>query len=58
MYIFKGSCTAIDNVFIDISRNFTINPLISVLSDHDDQLRKLENVIAPIKEFTMLYYEN
>jgi hypothetical protein len=55
MQIFNGSSTAIDNIFIDISRNFTINPLISVLSDHDAQLRKLEKVIAPVQEFTMLY---
>ena len=55
MWIFNGSSTATDNVFIDISRNFTINYLTSVLSDHDDQPWKLENVIAPIQELTMLY---
>jgi len=55
MQIFNGSSTAIDNVFIDISRNFTINSLISVSSVHDDQLQKLENVIAPIQKFTVLY---
>ena len=45
----------IDNIFIDLSRNFTINPLINGLSDHDAQLLKLENIIAPIQEFTSRY---
>ena len=52
--IFNRSSTGIDNIFIDISRNFTINPLISGLSDHDAELLKLLNVIAPL-QFTMLY---
>ena len=47
----------IDNIFIDLSRNFTINPLINGLSDHDAQLLKLED-IAPIHEFTSYYVRN
>ena len=58
MRIFNGSSTAIDNIFIDLSRNFTINPLISGLSDHDVQLLISENIIAPIQEFTSCYVRN
>ena len=58
MRIFNGSVTAIDKIFIDISRNFTINPLINALSDQDAQLLILENVIAPIQEFTLCYVRN
>jgi exonuclease III len=36
---FNGSSTVIDNIFIDLSRNFTINPLIN---GHDAQLLILE----------------
>jgi hypothetical protein len=56
--IINGSCTAIDNNFIDVSRNITINPLINGLSDHDTQLLKLENIIVPIQEFTSGYVRN
>ena len=56
--IFNGSSTAIDNIFIVLSRNFTINPFINGLSDHDFQLLKLEKVIAPIQEFTSCYVRN
>ena len=58
MRIFNGSVTAIDKIFIDLSRNFTINPLINALSDQDAQLLILENVIAPIQEFTFCYVRN
>ena len=40
-----------DKIFIDLSRNFTINPL-NGLSDHNIQILKLENFIAPIQQFT------
>jgi len=36
--ICDGSGTATDDIFIDLSRNFTINPLINGLSDHNAQL--------------------
>jgi len=39
----------IDNIFIDLSKNYTINPLTNGLSDHDTQLQKLENITAPMK---------
>jgi len=52
---FNGSSTVIDNIFIDLSRNFTRNPLINGLSDHDTQLLKLENISALIQEFTSCY---
>ena len=55
--IFNGSSTAIDSIFY-LSRNFTINPLINGLSDHDAQLLKLQNVTAPIKQFTSCYVRN
>jgi len=34
----------IDNGFINKSRNFTISPFINGLSDHDQQLIKLNNI--------------
>jgi hypothetical protein len=45
----NGSSTVIDNIFIDLSRNFSINPLINGLSDHNAELLTLENVTALIK---------
>jgi hypothetical protein len=56
--IINGSNTAIDNIFIDLSRNFTINPLINGLSDHDAQLLKLEKIIVPVWESTSCYIRN
>jgi hypothetical protein len=58
MRIISGSSTAKDNIFIDLSRNFTINPLINGLSDHDAQLLKLEKVIVPTRESTSCYVRN
>jgi hypothetical protein len=37
--------TAIDNIFINKTRNYTIRPFINGLSDHDAQLILLNNVI-------------
>jgi hypothetical protein len=56
--IVSGSSTAIDNIFSDLSRNFSINPLINGLSDHDAQLLKLEKIIVPIQESTSCYIRN
>jgi hypothetical protein len=56
--IINGSGAAIDNIFIDLSRNFTINPLINGLSDHDAQLLKLEKLIVPIRKSTSCYVRN
>jgi hypothetical protein len=44
-----------DNIFIDLSRNFTTNFLISGLSYHNAQLLKLEHVFAPTQEFASCY---
>jgi len=56
--IFNGSSTAINNIFIDLSRSFTINPLIIGLSDHNAQLLKLKSIIAAMQEFTSGYVRN
>jgi len=58
MRIFNGSGTAIDNICVDLVRNFTINPLSNGLSDHNAQLQKLENITAPIQELTSCYVRN
>jgi len=55
--IVNGSSTATDNIFY-LSRNFTIRPHIDGLSDHNAQLLILENVIAPIQQFTSCYVRN
>jgi hypothetical protein len=49
---------AIDNIFIDLSRNFTKNSLINGLSDHDAQLVIANNVIIPVQEATSMYARN
>ena len=56
--IINGSSIVIDDIFIDLSRNFTINPLTNGLSDHDAQLLKLEKIIVPIWESTSCYVRN
>ena len=56
--IINGSSTVIVNIFIDLSGNCTINPVIIALSDHDAPLLIIENVIAPIQEFTSCYVRN
>jgi len=58
MRIVNGSSTVIDNIFIDLSRNFSINPLINGLSDHNVELLTLENVTALIQELTSCYVGN
>ena len=55
--IVNGSSTVIDNIFIDLSRNFSINPLINGLSDHNAELI-LENITALIQELTSCYVGN
>jgi hypothetical protein len=58
MRIFSCSNTAIGNIIINLSLNFTINPLISGMSDHNAQLLVLEIVITPIQGFTSCYVRN
>jgi hypothetical protein len=58
MRIFSCLSTTIGNIFLDLSLNFTINPLISGMSDHSAQLLILENVTALLQEFTSCYVRN
>jgi len=46
------SSTAIDNIFVDSSRlgSTLISPLINGLSDHDAQLRTINNIYAATKK--------
>jgi hypothetical protein len=41
----NGSVTAIDNIFVNMSRNYTISPFINGLSDDDGQLINLTDVM-------------
>jgi exonuclease III len=43
----NSSVTAIDNIFVNMSRNYTISPFINGLSDHDTQLINLKDVMLP-----------
>ena len=45
-----GSCTAIDNFFINASQNYSIKPLVNGISDHDAQLLVLNNIIRPTQK--------
>jgi hypothetical protein len=42
----NGAASALDNIFIDVSKNgnYTICPLVNGLSDHDAQILKLNNL--------------
>jgi exonuclease III len=46
--IVDNSISMIDNIFIDISRNYTIKPLINGLSDHDAQIISIFNFFVPM----------
>jgi len=54
----KNSATAIDNIFIDMSRmgNYTISPLINGLSDHDAQFITLHSYISrpPLNNYRLI----
>ena len=54
----NSSSTVIDNIFIDLSRNFSINPIINGLSDQNAELLTLENITALIQEHTSCYVGN
>jgi hypothetical protein len=43
--IVKNSRTATDNIYINKRRNYTINPLINALSDHDAQMIIIDNMM-------------
>ena len=53
--IVNGSSTAIDNFFIDLSRKYTIKPLINGISDHDTQLLVMEKVMLPTQKLTSYF---
>jgi len=44
--IVDNSISMIDNIFIDVSRNYTIEPYINGLSDHDAQVITIDNACA------------
>ena len=48
--IMDKSVTMIDNIFIDASRIYNIQPHINGLSDHDAQLITIKNFLAPSKQ--------
>jgi len=50
-----GSCTAIDNFFINVSQNYSIKPLVNGISDHDAQLLVLHNIIRPTLKLATFY---
>ena len=42
--IVNNSISMIDNIFIDASRNYTTEPYINGLSDHDAQILTIHNI--------------
>ena len=44
--IVDNSISMIDNIFIDVSRNYTIEPYVNGLSDHDAQVITIDNACA------------
>jgi hypothetical protein len=53
--IVKDSRTAIDNIYIHKTRNFSINPLINGLSDHDGQMIVVDSIMSPGQVCNFLY---
>jgi hypothetical protein len=43
--IVKDSRTAIDNIYIHKTRNYTINPVINRLSDHDARMITMDSIM-------------
>jgi hypothetical protein len=43
--ITNTSSSAIDNIFVDKSSNYTIKPYVNGLSDHNTQLLILNNLV-------------
>ena len=41
----KASTTAIDNIFTTRTKNYIINPHINGLSDHEAQIKVIENIV-------------
>ena len=55
--IVKGSRTAIDNIYIHKTRNYTINPVINGLSDHDVQM-SISDIMSPRQVCSPQYIRN
>jgi hypothetical protein len=53
--IAQGSCTAIDNFFINVSQNYLIQSLVNGISDHDAQLLILKNIIRPTQKLATFH---
>ena len=54
--IFNNSCTLIDNIYINTYRHdFSVNPLINGLSDHDAQIITLSNIFISIPRHVFSY---
>jgi endonuclease/exonuclease/phosphatase family metal-dependent hydrolase len=56
--ITNDSATAIDNIFVDKTRKYTISPFINGLSDHDAQLLPLKNITLQRRIPTPQYIRN
>jgi hypothetical protein len=56
--IVKDSRTAIDNIYIHKTRNYTINPLINGLSDHDAQMIVVDGIMSPGQVCNFQYIRN
>jgi len=54
--IFNNSCTLTDNIYINTYRHdFSVNPLINGLSDHDAQIITLLNIFISIPRHIFSY---
>jgi hypothetical protein len=56
--IVKNSKTAIDNIYINKTRNYTINPIINGLSDHDAQVIIIDNITSVDQVLNSHYMRN
>jgi hypothetical protein len=56
--IAKDSRTAIDNICIHKTRNYTINPVINGLSDHDAQMMIIDSIMSSGQVCNLQYIRN
>jgi mitochondrial fission protein ELM1 len=56
--ILKDSRTAIDNIYIHKTRNYTINPVINGLSDHDAQMITMDSIMTSGQACNPQYIRN
>jgi len=52
------SSSAIDNIFVDKGRNYTIKPYINGLSDHDAQLLILNDMVQKVNSTKYFFIRN